>query len=80
MGESTRGKPFIRAATSEIFNLPGYLEGYIYSVPETMKQLNFLTARVAWMDTRQKKIFSEALENLEPVCLWQLIEMTYNLE
>ena len=78
--EPTRDKPFIRAATSEILNLPGYLEGYIYSVPETMNQLNFLAARVAWMDTRQRGIFSEALENMEPECLWQLIEMTYNLD
>lgn len=78
--EPMRGEPFIRFATSEISNLPSYLEGYTYSMPDIMNQLNFLAARIAWMNTREKNIFSRALEIVDPEFLWQLIEITYNLD
>lgn len=78
--EQVKTQPYIRDALSEIPNLPSYLEGYYYSIPEAMAQLNFLAARIAWLSTKEKEIFSKALEILEPSTLRQLIETTFDLD
>lgn len=75
-----REEPSIRNATSNIPNLPDYLDRFYYSVPEAMNQLNFLAARIAWLDTRERDIFSKALEILKPMTLKGIIEITYNLD
>lgn len=45
-----------------------------------MDQLNFLAARIAWLSTKEKEIFSKVLEILGPSTLRQLIETTFNLD
>lgn len=78
--EEEPAAPYILAATSEIYNLPAYLEGYSYSVPESMDLFNLFAARIAWLNTEKRDIFSKALALLEPSSLNQLIDLTYHLD
>lgn len=75
--EEEPAAPYILAATSEIYNLPAYLKGYSYSVPESMDLFNLFAARIAWLNTEKRDIFSKALALLEPSSLNQLIDVGF---